>query len=158
MVVVTYNIVITNTGKVAAQVSSILDEKPDGLVFSSEVNKDWYETDGKLYNISLANETIQPGESKEVELVLTKEITEDSKVTIKNTAKINEYYNEYGYEDIDAESGEGQSSSADAFMLISTGKEIASYTGITLGIIAIISLAVYLAKKYVINNMYNDIL
>ena len=158
-VLVEYKLRVTNAGQVAGYAKSIVDYLPAGMTFNSELNQDWYvRNDGNAYSTVLANTIINPGETKEITLVLSRKMTGENTGTTRNTAKINEYYNEYGYEDIDAESGEGQSSSADAFMLISTGKEIASYTGITLGIIAIISLAVYLAKKYVINNMYNDIL
>lgn len=147
MVVITYNIVITNTGKVAAQVSSILDEKPESLVFSSEVNKDWYETDGKLYNISLANETINPGESKTVELVLTKEITEDSKVTIKNTAKIQESFNEQLLKEKDLDNN---TSSAELLITVRTGGEVV-YIGLVISCLMIVSIGIYMINKKVLN-------
>ena len=56
------------------------------------MNKDWYEQGGKLYNSSLANEKIAPGETKTLTLVLTKQMTENNTGTVNNLAEIAESY------------------------------------------------------------------
>ena len=71
--VVKYKFTITNEGVIEGYVKKLADYLPAELKFSSELNKDWYEgKDGVIYNASLANTVIKPGESKEVTLVLTK--------------------------------------------------------------------------------------
>ena len=78
-IVVEYKIVVKNEGAVAGYVKKVVDYLPKGVVFNTELNKDWYLSDnGNVYNASLANEIINPGESKELTLVVTKKITEDS--------------------------------------------------------------------------------
>ena len=72
---------------------------PSDLKFSSELNKDWYQTGTDLYNTSLANEKITAGQSKSVKLTLTKAMTENNTGLINNTAEIAESYNELGIAD-----------------------------------------------------------
>lgn len=68
-----------------------------GVIFNTELNKDWYKaSDGNVYNTSLQNTIIQPGESKEVTIVLLKQITDDSLGILNNNAEIYESYNEQG--------------------------------------------------------------
>lgn len=71
--VVEYKIIVTNEGAIPGYVKKIADYLPNEMKFSTELNQDWYEgKDGTIYNIALANTIINPGESKEVKLVLTK--------------------------------------------------------------------------------------
>ena len=42
---------------------------------------------------------------------------------------------------------------ADTLLAMSTGREVASFIGITLGVLAIVVLAVYLIKKYIITKI-----
>ena len=48
--------------------------------------------------------------------------------------------------------------SSDAVILTSTGKETSSIIGISIGLLSVITLAVYQIKKRVINNLYSDII
>ena len=74
-----YKIVVTNEGAVPGYVKKIVDYLPEELGFNTELNKDWYLSDnGNLYNASLANTVIEPGQSKEVTLIVSKKITENS--------------------------------------------------------------------------------
>ena len=118
MVIVEYGIKVTNCGEVDAYASKIVDYMSDEFKFSSELNKDWYQADGNLYNSSLANEKIPAGESRELKLVLTKQMTEDNTGLVNNTAEIAEQYNESGFEDTNStpknkKQGENDMSSAD---------------------------------------------
>lgn len=159
-IVIEYKIVITNEGAVAGYAKKIVDYLPEGVGFSTELNKDWYLSDnGNVYNTSLANELIQPGESKELTLVVTKKITEDSLGTLNNNAEIYESYNEQGLKDIDSTAGnkvqdEDDMSTADIILSIVTGK-IITYTAITLGVIVILGFGVFEIKKRVLDKKKN---
>ena len=163
-VVVEYKIKVTNEGRVAGYVKSIVDYIPQGMQFEHTMNPSWYQTqDGDLYCNLLENEEIQTGDSKEVTLYLTRRINGENLGTVRNNAEIAELYNVYGYEDADSkvankQADEDDISSADVIILMGTGKEKASIIGITLGILALIGVASYYIKKKVINKMYTDII
>ena len=162
-VLVEYTIKVQNNGNVAGYAKSIVDHIPEGMTFSSELNSSWYlGQDGNAYNTSLANTIINPGETKEVRLILSKKMTGENTGTVRNTAEILISYNQYGLTDRDVLSGVGDKtddkSAADVVIAMSTGREIASFTGITLGTLALIALAVYEIKKHIINKMYNNII
>ena len=153
--IVEYKFTITNEGAIPGYVKKLADYLPEELKFSTELNKDWYEgKDGTIYNSSLANTIINPGESKEVTLLLTKNMTEESFGLITNTAEIYETSNDYGLEDIDSKPGnkatnEDDISTANVLTTVKTGETII-YATLTLTIIAIIGVGTYLIKKKVI--------
>lgn len=154
-ILVEYKITVSNIGHVAGYAKSIVDYLPKDMTFSSELNSSWYtERDGNAYNTSLANTLINPGETKEVTLVLSKKITGENLGTIRNTAEIAESYNEYSIKDINStagnkQDGENDMSSADAIIGMSTGREIIKVTGISIGLLALIALAVFSMKKII---------
>ena len=156
-VLVEYKIKVTNEGRIAGYASSIVDYLPEGMSFNSELNSDWYiGQDGNAYNTSLANTIINPGETKEITLVLTKKMTGENTGTVRNTAEIQTSYNEYGIEDANSvtgnkQDGENDMSSADVTILIGPGRTIIRITGITVGILALITLVIYEIKKRVID-------
>lgn len=156
-IVIEYKIVVTNQGGVAGFVKKIADYLPKGVIFNTELNKDWYKaSDGNVYNTSLQNTIIQPGESKEVTIVLLKQITDDSLGILNNNAEIYESYNEQGLKDIDSTPGNKQEdeddmSKADIILSVVTGGQIAFYVIITLTFVAIIGLGVVEIKKRVLN-------
>lgn len=158
-VLIEYNITITNEGKVAGYAEEIVDYLPEGMAFSSDLNNNWYVgADGNLYTTSLANTLIQPGESKTITLTLTRRMTGENIGTVVNTAEITKAYNEYGLEDGDStpgnkQDGEDDISTATVLLAMSTGREVASFIGITLGVIAIIGLTVFVIKKYIIKRI-----
>ena len=128
-VLIEYKIRVSNVGEVDGYVRRIADYMPSDLNFSSELNKDWYQTGAGLYNESLANDAIKPGESREVTLTLTKDMTEDNVGLINNTAEIDESYNELGLADSNSiagnrVNGENDMGSADVLLGIRTGGAI----------------------------------
>ena len=155
--VIEYKIVIKNEGGIAGYAKKIVDYLPKGVGFSTDLNKDWYlsETNGNIYNTSLENIKLEPGETKELKLILTKQITEDSiGETIKNQAEIYESYNEQGLKDIDsteANKVENEDDIGEADVLISlvTGK-IIMYTGLIILILTIITISIIIIKKKVL--------
>lgn len=154
-IVVEYKITVTNQGAVDGFVKKIADYIPAEMSFSSELNRDWYMNEnGTIYNSSLANTKIQPGESKEVTLVLTKAVNANSLGTINNTAEIYEAYNDQGIKDYDSTPGnkasnEDDLSSADIVLSIKTGRQV-MFVGLTLTIISIIGISAYFIKKKVL--------
>ena len=158
-VLIEYKIRVSNVGEASGYARRIVDYMPNDLKFSSELNKDWYQTKEGLYNASLANEVINPGESKEVTLTLTKSMTENNVGLINNTAEIAEAYNELGLTDINSTpgnrtNGENDIGSADVLLGIRTGGEV--YIGITIGTILflgiIATVIIVIRKKRKITN------
>lgn len=154
-IIVEYKIKVTNEGAISGFVKKIADYIPSEMKFNSELNKDWYTSgNGVLYNSSLANTIINPGESKVVTLTLTKKMTEDNLGLYHNEAEIYEAYNDLGIEDIDSTPGnklssEDDISSADVLITVKTG-EVILFTGLALTIITIIGIGIYFIKKKVI--------
>ena len=153
-----YKISITNEGNVPGKVLKVIDYMPKELEFSSEINNEWYKgTDGNLYTQEFENIEINPGETKEISLVLTKTLKEEAAETINNYAEIQETYNVLGLADIDSVAGnnaqnEDDLSSADLIVTIKTGAM--TYTLIALGtmiLIGILGGGIYLIKKKVLN-------
>lgn len=141
-VLIEYKIRITNVGEVDGYVRKIVDYMPSSeLKFSSELNKDWYQTSEGLYNASIANDKILAGQSKELTLTLTKTMTENNVGRINNTAEIAETYNDLGLTDSNSTpgnkvQGENDYGSADVILSIKTGGVV--YLGIGITIVAIL--------------------
>lgn len=154
--IVEYTIRITNVGEVEGYAKKIVDYIANEYNFSSEINKDWYQMGNNLYNASLANEKILPGESKDIKLTLIKNLTENNIGLINNTAEISEDYNELGLQDSNSTpgnnaQGENDMGSADVIISIRTGADIIInvifYIIITLGIVAIIIIPIRINTK-----------
>ena len=154
-VVVEYTIKVTNAGEIAGYAKNIVDYKSTELSFSSTLNKDWYAQGDNLYNSSLANTKLEPGETRELKLILTKTMTESNTGLIANTAEIAEAYNTRGAQDKDSTPGnkankEDDMGKADLIIGVKTGAAI-SYIIITLSIISAIGIAGYLVSKKVLS-------
>ncbi len=94
-----YTLQVQNTGDIEGYAKSIVDYVPKDLIFNSSLNPDWYiGTDGNIYTTKLANEVIKKDETKEIKLILIKQMTEENTGIINNTAQIVEDYNVYGLE------------------------------------------------------------
>ena len=158
--VIEYKISIKNEGSVAGYVNKIVDYLPEEVSFDTELNPDWYLSDnGNIYNSSLSNEVIKPGETKEVTLIVSLKITEDKIGSIYNDAEIYESYNEQGLKDIDSTVGNKADSEDDmsqAIVVVSlvTGK-IIMYTSIAIVVIALVGFGVFEIKKHVLKGKKN---
>lgn len=153
-VIVEYKIIVTNKGEVEGYAKKVVDYLSKDFTFSSELNKDWYQTKDGVCNASLSNTKIKPGESKELTLTVTKTMTENNIGLINNTAEIQESYNDSGLTDINSTPGnhvEGENDMGQAEVIISlrTGA-VVSYIGLTLFIISVIGIAVYFIGKKVL--------
>lgn len=155
-IVMKYKIVVTNEGQVAGYVKKIIDYLPEGTNFNSEINQDWYISDNNrtVFNTSLENTKINPGESKEVELVLSLTITDDNIGDIvNNNAEIYETYNEQGLTDIDSTEAnqaeqEDDMSKADIVLSVVTGK-IVMYSILGVVILAMLIIGIILIQRKV---------
>lgn len=148
-VFITYKFVITNNGDVTGYVDKLSDNLPSGLEFSSELNKNWYKgSDGMLYT-TLSEIAIEPGQSSEVELILTKQMNEDNTGTVTNTASLIQVSNLEGIEE-KADQVLDNTSKADLLLTIKTGSPF-MYISITLISISIIAGGAYLINKKVLN-------
>ena len=81
----TYKIVIENIGNVDGYAAMINDLMPEGMIFNKDVNNGWYlSDDGTIYNDTLKDKVIKPGEKLELILVLSKHMTEENTGIISN--------------------------------------------------------------------------
>lgn len=149
LVVLEYKIKIKNNGEVAGYAKNIIDYLPSGLTFSSELNKDWYLSGDYLHTKGLENVVINPGEEKEVKLILTKTMTNENTGLINNRAEIYQDYNEYGILDIDSTpnnqvQSEDDIGSVDVIIGPSTGGNITIYIILLIINIVLIGIAVKL--------------
>ncbi len=129
----------------------IVDYLPNDLQISSQSSKDWIKENGQAINKSLAEQIINPGETKTLSLIVTKKITEDNLGTITNTAEIKEDYNEKAIGDIDSEPNnkkteEDDMSTASLIIGLNTGRIIV-YISVILITIIILGVGTYLIKK-----------
>ncbi len=150
-VVVEYKIRVTNEGEIEGYVKKIADYVSADYKFSSELNKDWYQSGSVIYNNSLASTKLAPGESKEVTLTLTKQMTENNTGLIANVAEIAESYNEQGLKDADSTEGnrakgEDDMAQADLMISVKTGEIIMTAT-VIIAIIAILATGSIVAVK-----------
>lgn len=157
-VTVEYAITVTNSGAIPGYASRIVDYlSSTDLKFNSETNSDWYlGTDGNIYNSSLANKILQPGESTTLRLVLTKQVTENNTGLTNNTAEIYEAYNDAGLEDYNSTpankvQNENDLGQADIIIGIKTG--VVLYIGFAIIFTSIMAVGIYIVNKKVINKV-----
>lgn len=140
LILVEYEIAVTNSGEVAGYAKMISDKMPEGMKFNSELNNNWYQDDdGTLYCEELANKELLPGETAIVKLVLTKEMTDDKVISPVNTVRLEETFNEYLIED---KKTENNMSEATIIISLTTG-ETDSYIWLVLVVIAIITTGIF---------------
>ncbi len=150
-----YSIRVYNQGDIEGYAKEITDYVPQGLKFVAEDNPGWTDEGNNVISTRLLENTLlKPGESADVEVLLTWVNNQDNMGVKTNTAEISEDYNEYGAPDIDStpdnkKSGEDDIDDAPVMLSISTGK---LKTYFTLGLVVLITAAggVVLIKKYVL--------
>ena len=152
--VIEYKIKVTNEGELAGYAKKIVDYKPNDLGFNSSLNSEWYQSGNELYTTSLNNTKIEPGETKELTLVLTKTMTETNTGLVNNSAEISEDYNMLGIADKDStpgnkKNGEDDMASANVIISVSTGAAV-SYVLLTISLLVIVGAAAYLVMRKVI--------
>lgn len=153
LVLVEYSIEVRNEGEIQGYVNEIIDYMPKDLKFSSEINKDWYiGTDGNIHNISLANTVIKPGESIQLTLTLTKQMTTENTGTSVNIAEIAGATNELSIADVDStpgkrKDGEDDISTAELVISVKTGMVAISVSMIVVFTLIAVAYVIYRKKK-----------
>lgn len=154
-VLVEYQIEVKNNGAVPGTATVIADYLPKGLKFNSEMNTNWYQgTDGNLYTEELKDIMLEPGESKQVKLILTKAMTSNSTGTFTNAAEIYEDKNDFGLVDTNStpankEQKENDYSTVELIISTATGSPM-MYIGIIITSMLILGGGIYLINKKVI--------
>ena len=143
-----YTITVKNVGDVEGYAKKIADYIPKGLTFNESLNPDWYiGEDGILYTTAMAQEAIAKGETREVKLILTKQITEEDTGLINNRAEIKETFNKYGIQDLNLKSEnqlniDSDIASADAIISVKKGG-VFIYTSVIFTTILLGGIAVF---------------
>lgn len=158
IVAITYSIKVTNEGAVPGYANKIVDYKAKDLDFSSTLNPEWYQdVSGNIYNTTLSSRLIKPGETVEVQLILTKTMTSENTGLSNNTAEIAESSNDQGFTDVDSVPGnkndkEDDYGRADVIITVKTGG-IIFYGGIILIVLGIFALGAYEINKRVLRKI-----
>jgi hypothetical protein len=144
-VLVEYTLEITNEGELAGYANEIVDYMPKDMSFNSEINKNWYKsTDGNVHTTALSKEIIQPGETKQVVLTLTKAMTENNTGVTTNKAEIARTSNELSIPDKDTADN---ISSAELIVSIRTGVEVSIGIIIAIIVLTTTGIIVYTKKR-----------
>lgn len=146
-----YVIRITNDGEVEGKVENIIDYLPEDTILVEGENEGWYlGTDGNAYNNTLKDITLQNGETKDIKLVLEKEMNEENTGTVSNAVKIITS-NEKDFNDDDEDNIDTQ----EMLVLIKTGD--ASGIIVTIIAVVIIAIVVIINKNNIkIDNSYKN--
>ena len=160
-VIIKYNMKVTNNGEIAGYIKDITDYMPSTLTFNSELNTDWYQSGKNLHNTSLLNTKIGAGETKEITLILTKNMTENNTGLVSNIAELTDVSNEIGAEDLDSTpgnvtQGEDDLGKADIIIGVKTGA-LVTYIGVVLAILVVIGVGAYILNKKVLKNDMENI-
>ena len=98
-----YSIRITNEGDIAGYAKEIKDYIPEGLKFIKEDNPGWEQiSENVIVTNLLADKLLEPGESAEVEVLLTWIKGKENLGLKVNTAEISKDYNDKGIPDRDS--------------------------------------------------------
>ena len=150
-----YSIRIINQGDIAGYATEITDYVPEGLRFVAEDNSGWTDEGNNVISTRLLENTLlQPGETADVEVVLTWINGENNMGQMTNIAEISEDYNDKGAPDRYSTPdnrvwGEDDMDDAPVLLSIETGQEKIYYVlGFT--VLGTLAGALVFIKKFVI--------
>lgn len=150
-----YSIRVTNEGDIAGYAKQIKDYIPEGLKFDAKDNPDWKDEGNNVITTrKLENTLLQPGQSAEVEVLLTWKNDKNNLGLKVNTAEISEDYNEKHVHDRDSTPdnkvpGEDDIDDAPVLLSISTGAA-KLYITLTFAVLVTLAGGVVLIKKFVL--------
>ena len=136
-----YTIKISNNGESKGYISELVDEIPDDLQFDRTLNAGWYEENGKLYYTNVSD--IEVGQTKEIQLMLVKRLTNDNLGITNNIATVSAT-NANNVQDNNLDNNK---SNAQLIIGTSTGRIVLNIVGIIL-LLGIIGMGVYILRKY----------
>ena len=149
-----YSIRITNEGEIAGYATEISDYIPSGLKFNQADNPKWQEADGKIVTDQLKDTLLQPGESTEIDVLLTWENSEDNMGVMTNVAEISGDKNDSNTPDIDStpnnkKEGEDDIDDAPVALTVVAGSR-PQYIALISSVLAIIGTGITLIMKFVL--------
>ena len=151
-----YKIRITNEGQIAGYATEISDYIPEGLKFVAVDNPDWKEQDGKIVTEKLKDTLLKPGETAEVEVLLTWINGKNNFGLKTNIAEISKDKNDSNTPDIDSTPNnkvpkEDDIDDAPVLLSIKTGAgETTKYVLVTIASLTILTSGAILIKKFVL--------
>ncbi len=146
--VVEYKLKITNVGDLAGKVYEIVDEIPSKMDFHSELNSGWTKSIGyTISNISFANTEINPSESIEATVILSKTLGDQDAGTYTNITKIETSESSKHTSDLNTENDIDK---IELIIEVATGLDIAFKVigGVMMGLLYI-ALMIYFIKRFV---------
>lgn len=151
---VDYIIRISNQGDIAGYARQIYDYLPEGFSFNQSENSGWSKDGDKLVYTGLEQTVINPGETKDVHLILTRNMNRESTGNFVNVSEIGEDYNDKNVEDYNStpanqKQGENDMSNVTLILGVKTGRAI-TYIGLTIVCIAILGVGIYMIRKKVL--------
>ena len=150
-----YSIRVTNEGDIAGYAKEITDYIPKGLKFVAEDNPGWTDEGNNIISTKLLENTLlQPGESAEVEVLLTWVNSEDNMGVMTNIAEISIDDNDKGVPDRDStpdnqKPGEDDIDDAPVLISIETGQQRIYFT-LGLSVLGTLAIGIILIKKFVL--------
>ena len=150
-----YSIRVTNEGTIAGYAKEIKDYIPDGLIFVPEDNPEWTQNeDGTIVTTQAQDILLEPGQSTEVEVILTWDKEKQNFGVMDNWAEISKDYNDFGSPDIDStpnnnKHGEDDIDDAPVLVSVKTG-EAQIYVLTTLSVLGMLGTGLTLIKKFVL--------
>jgi len=150
-----YKIRVKNEGNIAGYAKELKDYIPDGLKFVAEDNPLWKQIDEKTITTDQTKDILlQPGDTTEVEVLLTWINDSENFGVMDNWAEISKDHNDFNSPDIDStpdnnKKGEDDIDDAPVSVGVQTG-QIRTFTTIGLAVLVILSSGVTLIKKFVL--------
>ena len=150
-----YKIRVKNEGNIAGYAKELKDYIPNGLKFVPEDNPLWKQIDEKTITTDQTKDILlQPGDTTEVEVVLTWINDSENFGVMDNWAEISKDHNDFNSPDIDStpdnnKKGEDDIDNAPVSVGVQTG-QIKTFTTISLAVLVILSSGVVLIKKFVL--------
>ena len=150
-----YKIRVKNEGNIAGYAKELKDYIPDGLKFVAEDNPLWKQIDEKTITTDQTKDILlQPGDTTEVEVLLTWINDSENFGVMDNWAEISKDHNDFNSPDIDStpdnnKKGEDDIDDAPVSVGVQTG-QIKTFTTIGLAVLVILSSGVVLIKKFVL--------
>ena len=135
-----YNIEVKNEGDKSVSVDSIVDYKPDGLDFSRENNSQWsIDANNVIKYNALSGKMIKPGETENIKIYFTKNLTKDNLGTFSNVAGVVKISNEEENQSVN------KKSKVDLIVSVKTGGIV--YIGIVIAALIIFILLLIFNKN-----------
>ena len=143
---ITYTIRISNTGEIEGTVGEIVELIPEGYTYNQKDNEiHWEGKNRTLTTDILKEETIKPGEYREIKIVLRWEKGENNFGEKDNIVTLAKVTNPAGYEDINNEDNKDE---AKMIITISTGIEAQIKMYIIIGVLlSLIATGIIIARR-----------